>query len=167
MQNKGLADLANYSSNQGHKEGHSIKTHPRFPWLDPRGFPLSDEDLKVVSSFWNNKTWERYLSSLDGSQTQSLIEPWRYDQLAKEMEHSIFDDGTISDAQIELGKLFAALEELTEQQRKVIQMFYFDEKSEREISRALRIDKAAVHRHKTRALKKIKELIEEVSDLHL
>lgn len=44
----------------------------QLPWLDERGFPLPDKDLKRVSKRWSPETWNAYLESLEVSLKENV-----------------------------------------------------------------------------------------------
>lgn len=44
------------------------------PWLDDKGQPLPDEQIKVVCQNWNPQIWEDYLSTIEGKQTELLLD---------------------------------------------------------------------------------------------
>lgn len=59
-----------------------------------------------------------------------------------------------------LDELYAALAELTDDERSLIDELYFKEKSEREVSREAGISAVAVHKRKHKILDKLRRFIE-------
>ena len=58
-----------------------------------------------------------------------------------------------------LDMLFAALAELTDDERGLIDALFFDEKSEREVAREVGISQPAIHKRRNRILEKLKNLL--------
>ena len=58
-----------------------------------------------------------------------------------------------------LEQLFAALAELTGDERGLIDALFFEEKSEREVARELGVSQPAIHKRRNRILEKLKKLL--------
>jgi RNA polymerase sigma factor (sigma-70 family) len=58
-----------------------------------------------------------------------------------------------------LDELYAALDELTSDERSLIDALYFDEKSERTVATNTGCSKTSIHKQKTRILEKLRKLL--------
>jgi RNA polymerase sigma factor (sigma-70 family) len=74
------------------------------------------------------------------------------------------DERALVDAIVEdkllLEILFSALAELTDDERGLIDALFFDEKSERELSKETGVPNQTIHSRKLSVLKKLKKLLE-------
>lgn len=129
------------------------------PWLLENGDRTPDDHLKTLTPYWSAEIWESYLTWFETPRPESLIAPWRYDQICEESTESIFEFAQ-SNADDELKNRVAQyLAELTKQQRQVIEMIFWEGRSERFVAQSLGINHKSVHRLKLRALKKITHLL--------
>lgn len=132
---------------------------PERPWLLSDGKTTPDEHLKALTPFWSAEMWDRYLAWYETPRPESLIPPWRYDQICEENTQSIFDLAQ-SNAEAELkNRVESHLAQLTGQQRQVVEMIFWEGRSERYVAQQLGINQKSVHRMKLRALKKITHLL--------
>jgi RNA polymerase sigma factor (sigma-70 family) len=84
--------------------------------------------------------------------------PERYDRICESEEESIFSTFAQSCADDELKeKISKFLLRLTPQQQRVIEMIFWDGRSERYVAEHMSINQKSVHRLKLRALSKIKD----------
>lgn len=72
---------------------------------------------------------------------------------------SILDEDTLEDQVLNKISINEALEQLTEKQKKVIQLRYFQDYSQTETGQALNISQAQISRIEKQALKMLKEVI--------
>ncbi len=146
------------------------------PWLDERGFPLSDEQLRSVSRSWDEATWNKYLEWHETPRAESLLRPQEYDEACEKLEESVFVDAQ-SSADDELKtRIGMLLSSLTDQQRRVLEPIFWQGWSERRVAQELKLNHKSVHRLKERALNKISKLLKggpssrimrgEISPLH-
>lgn len=128
-------------------------------WLDSRGLPLTDDELRSVSRSWCAETWERYLAWYETPRAESLVTSRKYEKVCEESTESIFVNAQ-SNADDDLkGRISTYLEGLTEQQRRVIELTFWAGRSERYVARELGISQVSVHGLKKRALTKISGLL--------
>ncbi len=148
-------------------EQQPIIVQEEAPWLQQNGKHTPEEYLKTLTPEWSSKTWERYLNwfeNQDGTRAESIVDTKRYDTLCEEQEESIFAAHSEISADDELMETISKfLMRLTPQQRRVIELIFWNGRSEREVAQKLGISGAAVHRLKLRALNKIKQLVKGVS----
>lgn len=97
-------------------------------WLDSRGRLLPIEQLKEVSQSWDEKTWNRFLDSTDGSvEGLQLISAKRLSYKTDYMTQTIFDlwaEGTSPESIQQIVQL--GLMKLTSRQRQVAEAIYFE-----------------------------------------
>ena len=72
-------------------------------------------------------------------------------------ESALVDE--IVEDKLMLDMLFAALAELTDDERGLVDALFFDEKSEREVAREVGISQPAIHKRRNRILEKLKNLL--------
>lgn len=136
------------------------------PWLDGRGNLLNNEELKTVSKNWDQHTWEGFLDCQDGTCSESMISPNRYDRIAENLECSIFDPAADENETSLTPDVSFLMRLLTRRQRKVIQMIFWHNLTEREIARRLKISRVSVQVLKRRSLEKLKSFSTQAFDLH-
>lgn len=144
-------------------EQEPIIVRPDAPWYLVDGKHTPDEHLKTLTLSWDIQTWGKYLSWLDANELQTsetLLHPRKYDELCDETEESIFVNAE-SGADDDLRSLVARyLMHLTPQQRRVLEMIFWEGRSERFVADALGIKQPTVNAIKKRAFNKIRSLIE-------
>lgn len=147
---------------QAHEQ-QSIIIQAESPWLQQNGKPTPDEYLKTLTPDWSSEVWESYLSWFEtqtGARAESLVDSKKYDRICESEEESIFSAFAQTSADDELKAIISRfLLRLTPQQRRVIEMIFWDGRSERYIAELLSINQKSVHRLKLRALSKIKDLL--------
>lgn len=140
-----------------------IIVQPDAPWYQVDGKITPDAHLKMLTPSWDTKTWEKYLSWLDKIESrtnETLLHPRKYDELCDETKESIFVNAE-SGADDDLRKFVAKyLMRLTPQQRRVLELIFWEGQSERDVAELLGIKQQSVHDVKKRAFNKIRGLIE-------
>lgn len=140
------------------EEQITYTVQPEQPWLLTNGDKTQDHHLMTLTPSWSAEIWERYLTWFETPRSESLISSRRYDQICEESAESIFEFAQ-SNAEDELKNRVAQyLAELTGQQRQVIELIFWEGRSERFVAHQLGIKQQAVNRLKRRALKKISHL---------
>ncbi len=145
-------------------EQQSISVQEGAPWFLADGKATPDNYLKTLTPFWSTQTWEKYLNwfeNISGQRAESLVSSKKYDEICDTEPDSIFVYSQ-SSADDELRVLVVKyLEKLTEHQRRVIEMCFWEGRSERYIAEKLGIRRQPVNRLKKRAFNKIKKLVRE------
>lgn len=135
---------------------------PEAPWLLESGKATPEQHLRTLTPYWNAETWEKYLTwfeSQEGQRAESLVYPRTYTELCESQEETIFAYAQ-SNADDDLRALVNEyLISLTEQQRRVIELIFWDGRSTRYVAQAIGISHQSVLRLKVRALNKIRELL--------
>lgn len=143
-------------------EQEPIIVQPDAPWLRTNGKVTPDDHLKSLTSQWGPETWEKYLCWFEnqtGQRAESLESPKRYDEICESQEESIFVYAQ-SSADDDLKNLVGEyLKTLTNQQRRVIELLFWEGRSERYVAKALSVNQKSVHRLKLRAINKIRTLL--------
>ena len=140
------------------------KTQPNAatPWLDEDGKERSDDEIRVLGQEWSAETWERYLdrdfkAELDEKNVftfpyvdtprvlagAELLEFLRESKRYPKMESAFL----------------LALKELPEVQALTVKGLFWDDKSIQEIAKEVGTTPATIRAAKSRALKKLKELV--------
>lgn len=131
------------------------------PWLNKSGRALSDEDLKETSRNWGPETWEAYLKTLEAPiEGVQLTSHKEFRNRCNNMVTSIFEFSS-SESSIELQAVIEnSLKSLTKKQAFVIQRYFFDGRSEREIAAEIQKSQGTIQEIKKTALKRIKTQLE-------
>ncbi len=130
------------------------------PWFLQNGKITPDEMLRHLTPTWSKATWEKYLAWWETQRPESLVSPWFYKKICEEQVESIFASAQ-SNADDELkDQVNGYLIGLSEPQKKVIEMIFWEGRSERYVAKHLGINQKSAHRLKIRALNKIRQLIE-------
>lgn len=141
-----------------HKKKSKPSIEPR-PWLCVRGFILPDDQLILISKSWSPEIWESYLKWIETPRSESLFDPKLYTELAGALQSAspnyILE---ISDPEMVSAVQFA-LSALSEIQRKIINLIFWEGRSVRNISKQLEIPRSSVYDEKQRALKIISTIL--------
>lgn len=146
-------------------EHQPIIVRAEAPWLQQNGKHTPEEYLKILTPEWSSETWEKYLNwfeNQNGTRAESIVNPKRYDSICEEQEESILSAYSQTSADDDLRVTISKfLLRLTPQQRRVIEMIFWEGRSERYVAQFLGINQQPVNRLKKRALSKIKDLLSE------
>ena len=121
--------------------------------IDGKKVPVSEE---VYRAFKRPAWTERKRRQVRAEQERSL-EQFAEDGFDVPDESALVDE--IVEDKLMLDMLFAALAELTDDERGLIDALFFDEKSEREVAREVGISQPAIHKRRNRILEKLKNLL--------
>ncbi|MEK6624854.1 MAG: sigma-70 family RNA polymerase sigma factor, partial [Bdellovibrionota bacterium] len=108
---------------------------------------------------WDQKTWEEYLSWFEFQLREVQVSPKVYDQMTDNLEESIFALTSSSENSQVIANFKQFLAALTPKQKIVIEMIYWQNKSEREIANHLGVSRPAIQNIKKRALAQIELMI--------
>lgn len=147
---------------QANEQLEEIIVQPKAPWLQMNGKVTPEEHLKTITPNWSPETWETYLiwfENQKGQRAESLVSPRRYNEVCESQEESIFVYAQ-SNADDDLRSVVSEyLNTLTDQQRRVVEMIFWEAKSAREVAQTLGIRHQSILRLKKRALNKINRLL--------
>ena len=122
--------------------------------IDGEKVPVSEE---VYRAFKRPAWTERKRRQVRAEHERSL-EQFAEDGFDVPDESALVDE--IVEDKLMLDMLFAALAELTDDERGLIDALFFDEKSEREAAREFGVAHQTIHSRKTSVLQKLKKMLE-------
>ncbi len=135
------------------------------PWLNKKGHKLTDCELKEISKNWDEIMWSSYLDSLDGTLSDRQIHPNEYEYLAERMSVTCWEYSQTDaddDTKKYVGRL---LRQLSPQQQKIINMIFWEGRSERYIAEKLNIGRTTVQKAKKRALDKMSVILTDMPSI--
>jgi len=122
---------------------------------------LPDLELFKVSRKWTPEQWEQYLVSIETPLTEEQVYADHFDRLAENAEYSIFDLAQITVSPVVVKHVRKLVSKLTKRQREVVEILFFNSKSERDAGYELGLTRNAVVQLKARALKHLLRLLAE------
>lgn len=130
-------------------------------WLDNRGRMLPTEQLKEISKSWNQKTWEQFLDSTDGSiEGLQLMSARRLAYKTEYMTNTVFDLWAEKNESEKIKEILRqGLSAVTERQRQIIEAVYFDGLSIEGAAARFGLSKSTAFVHLQKALLNLKQLI--------
>jgi len=134
-----------------------MKANINKPWLDHRGHRRCIDDLIEMSANWNFKDWAKYLKSLEGKREGKSLRPHTFRKIVEYQAESVFDLYAEKSSSTALQQLIeVALGELSEKQRDVIRLTFFEGLSLDQTAECLNLGKSTVFEHQKSALKKLR-----------
>ena len=132
------------------------------PWLDANGKTLSANALKEACKTWKPATWECYLKSIESTLSEQVLKnPIAIEYFHEDVFEYVGSLGKQSKKYRFLRSHFlTGISALSPRQQKIIKLKYIENLSDVEISQTLQIGIETVRTHRKRALKKIKEIFE-------
>ena len=132
------------------------------PWLDEDGKERPDDEIRVLGRKWSAKTWERYLDrDLKVELDEKNVFTFPYMDTSRIMEAAElleFFRECRNYPKLEFA-FFLAMEELTPNRSAIIKGLYWEGKDVEEIAKELGTTPATIRADKSRALKKLRELV--------
>ena len=133
-------------------------------WLDDEGHNKPDAEIKTIYSNWSARKWDEHLSRIEGKQTELLLDdPSMIDNISQEDYEQGFlaisdclNENTFQNLQETFLKI---LEEMTENQRQVLDYIFWKNLNLCEISRLLGVSRTAVQGTRDRALKRFGKVL--------
>ena len=120
---------------------------------------------EIYKEYWSETNRENYLKRVDRQNKLSY-----FSELAIEEKDRAFEE-RVADKTIDIEKLVAvkmqiealnrALDNLSPDEREIIQALFFDEVPQRDLAKRLNISQGAVFRRKEKTLKKLKIFLED------
>jgi RNA polymerase sigma factor (sigma-70 family) len=134
-----------------------MRANENKPWLDHRGHHRCIDDLIEMSASWNFKDWEKYLKSLEGGREGKSLRSRTFRKISEHQTKSVFDLYAEKSSPTALQKFIeAALEVLSDKQRDVIRLTFFEGLSLDQAAECLNLGKSTVFEHQKSALKKLR-----------
>lgn len=117
-------------------------------------------ELRKECRAWTPEQWESYLETLEAPLREVQVNPWKYDRIKEEADHTVFDLAQKHSSPALIARVQSALEELTTRQRQVVEMIFFKSKSTWEVAEALGLSQSSVTYYKRKSLKKLRRALE-------
>ncbi len=137
------------------------KVEQIMPWMAADGTVLPLDQIRELSKSWDQSTWEAYLSSLEGRPKEKYFSDGRLRRESKKKNINIFDFSQNNADEETRQRIQKIISYLTDRQRQVIEMTYWENLSQREIAQKLSIHQSTVLEIKQQALKKLREIVSE------
>lgn len=129
------------------------------PWLDKDGRKISSQELSEIAKSWDIKTWESYLNSLEGYQSDVLLSKGMPD-ISNDEYVLLYKNLLHQEAYPNVKKVInAALCTLTPREQAVIRGVYWNGLSIQEIAKTLGISRTTASSYKSRACEKLANLL--------
>lgn len=126
------------------------------PWLTASGVERSTSELKEISKFWNEQTWNEYLDWFEIGRKDKIISPSQYNEIANSIEKNIFEEinqETCSELQSFCDRLLSTL---PLHQKKILQGIYLEGKTLVLIAAQLKRSRTSIYYNKNKALTVLK-----------
>lgn len=126
-------------------------------WIQIDGTPLPDSDLRKVATSWSQVEWEVYLRWYTSCQAHRLLPPATYDALCEARSLDVFQDfGPVyHDWDRELCRRL--LSRLPRLEALVLQFYFLEELTEREVASRIARSPGHVHRLKKQAISRLRQ----------
>jgi DNA-directed RNA polymerase specialized sigma24 family protein len=128
----------------------------RYIWIDGMKVPVTEE---VYRAYYRPVWREAKQKEVRGDMEYSL------DALEDAGFEAVSNDPLVDEIvadKLLLDELYAALAELTDDERSLIDALYYQEKSEREVSKETGVPRKTLSYHKTKLMDKLRRLIEKI-----
>ena len=125
------------------------------PWLNDDGTMRPDSELRELGKSWTAQQWNNYLDEVTGTPPHDALEQTtcRIDFISPEEGGKIYDSMS---EKVRVDMLDEEIEKLSEIERKVIQLTFWEDMNTTKAAEALGMNRGQAWRVKKRALKKIK-----------
>ena len=138
---------------------------------DKKNYYLFLGDLKVDVSeevykgYWQETNRENYLKRLDKENRLGYFSEFVSDEVGRSMEERLIDKAVdlekLVEVKIQIEALNRALDNLSPEEREIIQALFYEEIPQRDLAKKLNISQGAVFRRKEKILNKLKVLLED------
>ena len=125
------------------------------PWTDAKGRVLSDDELRTQSKSWSSDTWKEHLTTLESKSSGQFYKPEAYDGFFAELVESIFTVVTNENNSALKKKIQLAVSDLPQRQREVLELIFWEGKSQNQIAKTWGIQQSSVFSLKERALRNL------------
>ena len=125
----------------------------RYVWLEGVKVPVSEEVYRAYyRPVWREIKRKEVRKDMEYS--LEALEAGGFEAVSQE---KLIDD-TAADKLL-LDELYAALDELTDDERSLIDALFYRERSERDVAREAGVSQPAIHKRRNRILEKLKKLL--------
>jgi RNA polymerase sigma factor (sigma-70 family) len=126
-----------------------------YPWTDKDGHLLSEQELERVSKSWSGETWDQYLKTFEVPLKESQSSEFR--TLAENLKENLFQYSQTTSNEELKAIVEVGLLALTDLERRVLRLIFFESQSEREIASQIFVSRSRVQNLKRSGLKKLKD----------
>ena len=124
-----------------------------------------DVSEEVYKGYWQETNRENYLKRLDKENRLGNFSEFVSDEVARSMEERLIDKAVdlekLVEVKMQIEALNRALDNLSPDEREIIQALFYEEIPQRDLAKKLNISQGAVFRRKEKILKKLKVLLED------
>lgn len=133
-----------------------MRTTKNRPWLTATGVAIPTEQLKQISQFWDQATWEAYLKWYERPLKARLLKPNIYKKICDQQTRTIFEkfNQSISrEISLQCDRLLSTLPVV---EANVLTLKFLEGRTDRTVAAKLGISKSSVHVMKNRALSRLR-----------
>ena len=124
-----------------------------------------DVSEEVYKGYWQETNRENYLKRLDKENRLGYFSEFVSDEVARSMEERLIDKAVdlekLVEVKMQIEALNRALDNLSPDEREIIQALFYEEIPQRDLAKKLNISQGAVFRRKEKILRKLKVLLED------
>ena len=124
-----------------------------------------DVSEEVYKGYWQETNRENYLKRLDKENRLGYFSEFVSDEVGRSMEERLIDIAVdlekLVEVKIQIEALNRALDNLSPEEREIIQDLFYEEIPQRDLAKKLNISQGAVFRRKEKILNKLKVLLED------
>lgn len=124
-----------------------------------------DVSEEIYKGYWQETNRENYLKRLDKENRLGYFSEFVSDEVARSMEERLIDKAVdlekLVEVKMQIEALNRALDNLSPDEREIIQALFYEEIPQRDLAKKLNISQGAVFRRKEKILKKLKVLLED------
>ena len=124
-----------------------------------------DVSKEVYKGYWQETNRENYLKRLDKENRLGYFSEFVSDEVARSMEERLIDKAVdlekLVEVKMQIEALNRALDNLSPDEREIIQALFYEEIPQRDLAKKLNISQGAVFRRKEKILRKLKVLLED------
>lgn len=145
-------------NNLSHKE-IKTKNNNQKSWRKLDGSMKADIHLKKICQKWSALEWEQYLEEIEVSLKESQISTYEFDAIAE--GNNISEEFKKMPSHVECSYarniILKAVNQLSKRQKVIIKLLFWENLSQAEVARRLKINRSAVHSSKEKAIEKLRE----------
>lgn len=135
----------------------TVSIHPEMPWLDVHGRELPIDVLRLESQSWNLATWEAYLGTIEQPIRETLLSAANYSLALEIQTQTIFESLHWANSSARLPNPMISLNDFSQKQRRIIELIFWKDKSERDTAKILGLSRSSVKTTKKRVLVALKK----------
>lgn len=138
------------------------------PWLDEKGKPLSEAQLRALSQRWDEETWLAYLDSQDHTRAEHLADDFddllkqhdREEALSRYFETEFCDSCPCAgQSEVKSNLVARAMSDLPFLEREILYLHFWEGKTQEEIADLLEHSRGTIRRRYMSAMEKMREAL--------